>query len=238
MAGPLPILHVVCDIAYHPPRVTRTADQIADLIRARIERGLLLPGQRVSQREIAELFSTSTTPVREAFQVLVTQGFMRIDRNRGAVLERPGPAQIREIYAIRKALEALAVRQAIANLTSADCARLEELVEAMSAAPGSGERAALNREFHSELYGASGMPRLVGLISQLRAAVSYYIERAYQRQESAGEAVADHMAILAACRKGDGDAAAHLLIQHLEKTEAVALASAEELELAGAALYP
>ena len=218
--------------------MTRTADQIAELVRARIERGLLVPGQRVSQREVAELFSTSTTPVREAFQVLVTQGFMRIDRHRGAVVERPSPAQIREIYAIRKALEALAVKEAIGNLTSADYARLEELVEAMSAAAGSGERAALNREFHSELYGASGLSRLVGLISQLRAAVSYYIERTYQRQESAGEAVADHLAILAACRAGDRDAAARLLVQHLEKTEAAAVVSAEELELAGAALGP
>ena len=212
----------------------RAAEQIAEMVRARIERGLMVPGQRISQREVAELFSTSTTPVREAFQVLVAQGFVRIDPNRGAVVARPTPAQIREIYEIRKALEALAVTEAIANLAGADYARLEQLNGQMRAAHSSAERVELNRQFHARLHRAAGMPRLVNLIDQLRSAVSYYVERAYHAADDTERAAADHEAILEACRRGDRRVAAAALVAHLEQSAVAAVASAERLDQLGA----
>jgi DNA-binding GntR family transcriptional regulator len=211
----------------------RTAEQIAELVRTRIERGVMVPGQRISQREVAELFATSTTPVREAFQVLVAQGFVRIDPNRGAVVARPSPAQIREIYEIRKALEALAVTEAIPNLDAAAYARLERLTREMRAARSSAERVDLNRRFHADLYEAAQMPRLAELIAQLRSAVSYYVERAYQAADITEHAAADHEAILAACRRGDREAAAAAMVSHLEESAVAAVASAERLDEIG-----
>src|SRR5919199_3735940 len=189
---------MVCEIAYHRP-VRRSAQQIAEMLRTRIELGLMVPGQRLSQRDVAELFSTSTTPVREAFQALVAEGFIRVDPNRGAVVSRPTPVQVREIYEIRKALEALAVRKAVENLTESDHLSLARLIREMRSAGGSAERVARNREFHALLYDAARMPRLSELIAQLRGAVSYYIERAYQEAAVTVEAAEDHEAILAAC---------------------------------------
>lgn len=211
----------------------RTAEQIAELVRTRIERGLMVPGQRISQREVADLFATSTTPVREAFQVLVAQGFVRIDPNRGAVVARPTPAQIREIYEIRKALEALAVTEAIPNLDGPAYARLERLTQDMRSATTSTERVDLNRQFHAELYAAARMPKLAELIAQLRSAVSYYVERAYQAADVTERAAADHISILAACRRGDRQAAAAALVTHLEHSAAAAVASAEHLDEIG-----
>lgn len=212
----------------------RTAEQIAELLRGRIEHGLLIPGQRLSQRDVAELFATSTTPVREAFQILVAQGFLRIDHNRGAVVERPTPAEVREIYEIRKALEALAVRAALPNLRPADYQRLEGLTRQMRDDPDSAARVAHNREFHSLLYAAAGMPRLAELIAQLRSAVSYYVDRAYQASEVTAQAIAEHEAVLNACRRGDADAAAAAIASHLESSAVAAVDSAARLELLGA----
>jgi DNA-binding GntR family transcriptional regulator len=213
--------------------VRRTAEQIAELVRTRIERGLMVPGQRISQREVAELCATSTTPVREAFQVLVAQGFVRIDPHRGAVVARPSPEQIREIYEIRKALESLAVTEAIAHLDAAAQAGLQRLTREMRAARSSAERVELNRQFHAELYEAARMPRLAELIAQLRSAVSYYVERAYQEADVTEQAAADHEAILAACRRGDREGAAAALVSHLEESAVAAVASAERLDELG-----
>lgn len=212
----------------------RTAEQIAELLRNRIEHGLMVPGQRISQRDVAELFSTSTTPVREAFQVLVAQGFVRIDPNRGAVVARPTPAQLREIYEIRKALEALAVREAIRNLREKDYAELRWLTAEMRDATDSAARVAHNRDFHARLYDAAAMPRLADLITQLRAAVSYYVERAYQSPAVTAQAAADHEAILTACRRHDPDGAAAALVEHLEVSAVAAVQFAERLEVIGA----
>lgn len=222
----------MCDIAYHKA-VRRTAEQIAEFVCTRIERGLMVPGQRISQREVAELFATSTTPVREAFQVLVSQGFVRIDPNRGAVVARPSPGQIREIYEIRKVLEALAVTEAIPNLNATAYVRLEELTQQMRTARSRAERVDLNRQFHAELYEAARMPRLAALIAQLRSAVSYYVERAYNEADTTRHAAADHEAILAACLRDDGVAAAAALVRHLEESAVAAVASAERLNEIG-----
>jgi DNA-binding GntR family transcriptional regulator len=212
----------------------RTAEQLAELLRARIERGLLVPGQRISQREVAALFATSTTPAREAFQVLAAQGFLRIDHNRGAVVAGPTPGEVREIYEIRKALEGLAVRAAAERLRLGGYLELETLNARMRAATISEERVALNRDFHAALYAAAEMPRLAALISQLRSAVSYYVARAYQRQDVTDQAAAEHSDILAACRRGDGDAAAAALARHLESSAAAAVEFAERLAMTGA----
>ena len=214
----------------HTINSVRAAEQIADHVRTRIERGLMVPGQRISQREVADLYSISTTPVREAFQVLVTQGFVRIDRNRGAVVACPSPEQIREIYEIRKALESLAVIEAIPNLGQADFDHLQLLNQQMREAHGGAERVEFNRQFHARLYRPAGMLKLVELINQLRGAVSYYVERAYQASEVADRAAADHEAILAACRRSDRPAAAAALAEHLEQSAVAAVASAERLD--------
>jgi DNA-binding GntR family transcriptional regulator len=213
-----------------PSHPRRSAEEIARLLRRRIERGLMVPGQRVSQRDVAELFAISTTPVREAFQILQAQGFLRIDHNRGAVVVHPSPAEIREIYEIRKALEALAVTAAIDNLDASSFDRLEELVVKMRAGGPRGTRLWLNERFHAELYRAAGMPRLVDLIAQLRSAVSYYIERAYETADLAERAVEQHRTILAACRAGDRNAASAAMRDHLEASALMAVASARRLD--------
>lgn len=223
---------VVYEIAYHH-LMRRTAEQLADLLRARIERGLLVPGQRISQREVAALFSTSTTPAREAFQILAAQGFLRIDHNRGAVVAGPTPQEVREIYEIRKSLEGLAVREAIPHLRPEDYAELEALNDRMREAATGDERVELNRQFHAALYAAAEMPRLATLVSQLRSAVSYYVERAYQRADVTEQAVAEHAEILAACRRGDGEGAAAALARHLETSAVAAVEFAERLAGSG-----
>jgi DNA-binding GntR family transcriptional regulator len=209
--------------------VQRTAEQLASLLRARIERGLFVPGQRISQREIAALFATSTTPAREAFQILAAQGFLRIDHNRGAMVAGPTPSEVREIYEIRKALEGLAVREAAERLPPGAYRNLEALNAGMGVASTSEDRVRLNRDFHAALYAAARMPRLAELISQLRSAVSYYVDRAYQSADVTEQAAAEHADILAACRRGDGDAAARALARHLETSAIAAVEFAERL---------
>lgn len=203
--------------------------QLAARIRRRIERGALVPGQRLSQREIAETYAVSATPVREAFHILQAQGFLRIDHHRGAVVAHPTPEEIREIYDMRKALEALAVRRAIPHLDGGALERLERLQERMRWASTRDERAELNGEFHQRLYAAARMPRLAATIAQFRATISYYVEAAYEAPDDVERAAQEHRHILDACRAGDGARAAAAITEQLERTARVAVASAERM---------
>jgi DNA-binding GntR family transcriptional regulator len=205
------------------------SELIAAHLRRQIEGGLLVPGQRIVQREIAATFAVSTTPVREALQILQAQGVIRIDPNKGAVVARPSPAEIREMYEIRKALEALAVTSAVGRLTDSDYRELRELQAEMRAATSRPARAAANQRFHELLYAASGMPRLCSLISQLRSAASYYVEAAYETAKDAELAAVEHERILKACQAGDRKAATAATRAHLERSAVRAVESAEFL---------
>jgi DNA-binding GntR family transcriptional regulator len=200
-----------------------TTDQVVRLIRRDIQRGVLTPGQRLRQRDIATQFGVSTTPVREAFQALREQGFVRTDPHRGTVVVRPSAAEIREAYEIRKALEGLAIATAVPKMSEETWRDADKALEGMRSAGARTEWVALNHDFHLCLYEPAGMPSLLRLIASLRDVASYYVEGAYDDPQRRADASADHERILHACRQGQADAARAAVEQHLEHTAALAV---------------
>ena len=74
--------------------------------------GTLLPGTRLITESLANRFLVSHTPVREALLTLEGMGIVEIVPNRGAVVKRFSPREIREVCDVRLALELLAIRSA------------------------------------------------------------------------------------------------------------------------------
>src|SRR5262249_47844344 len=104
------------------PRTRAAA--VAETLRRRIINGDLPPGTRLRQTEVAEQFSVSTTPVREAFTSLAREGFVRQDAHRGVEVFKPTEADIQENYEIRLALEPLAAEIAATSISEDDLALL------------------------------------------------------------------------------------------------------------------
>ena len=102
---------------------TRTGETIA----ARIERtlaerivaGVLNAGEKLRQEHVAEEFSASHVPVREAFRRLEARGLVASVPRRGVRVAGFTQAEVREVAEMRAALEALALRHAIPHLTRA-----------------------------------------------------------------------------------------------------------------------
>lgn len=192
--------------------------RVADLIRRDIQRGILKPGERLRQREVAERFQVSTTPIREAFQTLQAEGFLRIHSHRGATVVQPSPDEIREVYKIRKALEGLAVAEAAASFVPEFEPVLRELLDQMEKAREGEEWVEIDQRFHLTIYQMSGMPRLIPMVTQLRVASFSYMETASENRARREQASIDHRRILEACLKGDRDAARIATEDHLEHT--------------------
>src|ERR1700748_861231 len=86
---------------------------IANALRTAIVDGTLAPGAPLRQDAIARHFSVSAIPVREAFRQLESEGWARIELNKGATVAPLSADEAREIYEIRAALESLAIGLAI-----------------------------------------------------------------------------------------------------------------------------
>jgi DNA-binding GntR family transcriptional regulator len=89
----------------------------------------LLPGVKISDKEIALKMGISRTPVREALVRLSEQGLVRFHHNRGFKVRSFTPKDVDNLYTLRESLERLAVRQAITNLNNDRIQTLKSLVD-------------------------------------------------------------------------------------------------------------
>jgi len=194
------------------------AEAIASALRADITSGRLPAGVRLRQVELANRFSVSTTPVREAFAILQHEGLVRMHPQRGATVFVPSIDDLREHYEIRAALEALAVEHTAAKFRPRDALPLEAILDEMASCPDAARYIELNHGFHMTLYRLSGRARLVELISRLRTASDAYLQIYAAEGVPSPRLDREHREILDACKAGDADRAARAVRAHLAQT--------------------
>jgi DNA-binding GntR family transcriptional regulator len=191
-------------------------DMVAALIRELIITGELTAGQQLRQRDLAQRFGVSQTPVREAMRRLESEGLVIGDTHRGFTVVTPDDGPVEENFQIRAALESLGASLAARKIDEAGLAELERLNERMrSLADGDPRYAELNREFHFTLYQYSRSPLLMSLMRLLWASLHGGPRVLRTHAESARQ----HGAILGALRAGDADAASELTYQHIMGAE-------------------
>src|SRR5688500_3082861 len=101
---------------------------VADAIRSAIAGGVLKPGQRVLEVELAEELGVSRLPVREAIRQLEHEGLLVSQPHRGTFVAQVTPDDIREMFSLREALESLAARLVAARATPVEVEALQQLV--------------------------------------------------------------------------------------------------------------
>ncbi|MFN4294979.1 MAG: GntR family transcriptional regulator [Thermoflexales bacterium] len=192
-----------------------TSEWIAAALRQAILQGEYKGGQPLPQDEVAARFGVSKIPAREALLQLKAEGLVTFYPNRGAVVSELSADEVDEIYAMRIALETLALRRAIPNMTRADFVRLDGLITIMDDERDALKWSALNWEFHAALYRPCAMPRLLDAIRALHANVQRYVVIYLTSVDYHAEAQRQHRVILRACRRGNADLAADQLAKHL-----------------------
>jgi DNA-binding GntR family transcriptional regulator len=193
-----------------------TADLIAESLRTDILRGKLKSKQPLRQDEIATRFGVSKIPVREALFQLKAEGLVTFFPNRGAAVSELSPAEVDEIYIMRMALETVALRRAIPNLTIANLTQAEEILQAMDQERNAARWGEFNWEFHATLYYPANLPRLMEWVKILHANVARYLIIYLAGMDYQVVSQREHREILEACRHGDIEAAAAHLEQHLQ----------------------
>jgi DNA-binding GntR family transcriptional regulator len=195
-------------------------EQIAAALRQDIVTGRLAAGVRLRQVEIAQRFGVSTTPVREAFALLQSDGLVRIDTHRGVTVFLPTIQDLIEHYEIRRALEMLAAEKSAERFQPQDAPPLAAILDEMRATRDPVRYVERNQAFHLALYRLSGRSRLVAMIEDLRnASLAYnHLYAAADVPHDAKRLDAEHREILAACQAGDQARAAYAVRDHISQT--------------------
>jgi DNA-binding GntR family transcriptional regulator len=145
-----------------------------------IYNGSLKPGERLVEQDIAEKFSVSRTPVREAFYKLEKLEVVH-RRGRATYVNTWTAEDIVETILLLDALILLSVQLGINRLQPDDLAELEEIVEetraVVSERPShTGRLLALDLKFHTAIARKSGNRRLITLIENLSLPIKLYYD--------------------------------------------------------------
>ncbi|MFZ4662382.1 MAG: GntR family transcriptional regulator [Caldilineaceae bacterium] len=194
----------------------QSTESIANALRSDILQGIYKSNAPLRQDEIAARFGVSKIPVREALQQLKVEGLVTFFPNRGAVVSSLSSAEVDEIYAMRIALETLALQRAIPHLTIADLTRAEALLDQLDQEEQVARWSELNWEFHALLYRPANLPRVMNWVSTLHINVARYMTLYLAGMAYQAASQAEHRAILAACRQGKIELACEQLRQHLQ----------------------
>lgn len=209
------------------PRQSLT-DGVHTALHQAITMGLLAPGTRLREVELARHFAISPTPVREAIRRLEREGLITVLAYRGATVAELDARQLADLYDIHELLECRAVRLAAEHGPRGNT-RLDEIMratEALLRQPTPDERAfnQLDLQFHRTLNELSGNTALAQLIEQLHLRIqSIRIHVAGPITGRPASSHAQHAAILAAVAAGDADRAEMLAREHIRRTRETVL---------------
>jgi len=187
-------------------------DLVAALIRELVITGELTAGEQLRQRDLAQRFGVSQTPVREAMRRLESEGLLVCDTHRGFTVAAPERGRVEENFQIRAALESLGASLAACKIDAAGLARLRGLNDQMRALPDDDPSyAELNREFHFTVYEYARSPLLLSLMRLLWASLHGGPRVTRTHAESARQ----HDQILKALTDGDAAGASARTYQHI-----------------------
>lgn len=202
-------------------------EKVADALREEIVRGELPSGTRLQEIEISIKYKTSRTPVREAFRLLESEGFLLIKPRRGAIVAPISEKDIREFYEMKAILEGYAARCATPRLTDSEIERMSELnselKECYKRSDVSGMVPAHN-EFHQIFVKASGNEQLSSLIEGLVRRFQRY-RIALSHTSAIAQSIESHEKILEAFRARDAELAAYLVSQNSEQGSAALMST-------------
>jgi DNA-binding GntR family transcriptional regulator len=198
-----------------------STQRIAESITSAIIERRLMPGTKLAEQKIADVFKVSRTLVRQALMQLSRDKLITLEPARGARVAEPSVAEARQVFDARGMLESAMIKRAAAELTAAQIGELRTHLkaeaEALKRIDVSG-RTRLLADFHVVIATMLGNDVLAEMLGDLVSRCSL-IALMYQSAHSAEHSYDEHVAIVDALEARDARAAARLMEAHLHHVE-------------------
>lgn len=192
-------------------------------IQERILNGYYQPGDPIIERVVAEELGGSRIPVRAALLQLEQDGLVTLIPNRGANVRILSPADLRNLFVARMAIDGMAARLAALHMDPQELEPLDQEYREIlnkNDAPDPERMASLGSDFHEKITSGCGNPVIarmaVSIADQVRLSRRLYFPHTSPDQ-LLGFAN-QHIRIVAAIRDRDPDLAEKLMREHIAET--------------------
>ncbi len=205
----------------HKAAPANATERIVESITTAIVERRLMPGTKLAEQQIADIFKVSRTLVRQALNQLSRDHLVTLEPARGAFVATPSVDEARQVFAVRRMVEAAMVRELCATITDTQVAVLRTHLaregDAVARTDVTG-RTRLLADFHVVLARMLGNEVLADLLADLLSRCSL-IALMYQSSHSAEHSADEHVAIVEALARRDARAATKLMEAHLGNVE-------------------
>ncbi|MBK5942641.1 MAG: GntR family transcriptional regulator [Halorhodospira halophila] len=192
--------------------------QVADLLRERIFRQELSPGDRVDELALAEELGVSRTPVREALKILDADGLVTLEPHRGCRVRELSQDDLAHLFPVMAVLEGLIARECVERIDQQAVDELFELHEQLEAAAADGDIDRYyehNYRFHTRLQELCGNPYLQRVAAELRRILILARHRQLRTPGRLQASLGEHRQLMEAFRDRDPEAADACMKGHL-----------------------
>lgn len=212
----------ISDRQYPAPRKAAfpsVADQVYERVRGDVIRGVLPPGYKLVELEVAEQMGTSQGPVREALQRLEHEGLVERVARSATFVTQILTNELYELSYIRSVVEGFAISRTAQVITDEQTDVLQELISGMVAAAGEGDiitQADFDMEFHRRICEWSGKVSLLRVWLPISGQIQRFIVHSHPRQYPDLVHVATrHQPIVDALRSREPETASRVLREHV-----------------------
>lgn len=173
------------DRAPFPIERRNLGSDVYRVLRDRILKREMHPGEKLSDLRLSSELGVSRTPIREALHQLVQDGVVVAEPNRGFFVATFTPQDLEEIFDLRGALEAFAMRKVAKEDHEREyriaMQALDRISELIAQAETDEQRLAaasafleVDQGFHSWLVEQAGNKRLTGIVTGLWAQIAVF----------------------------------------------------------------
>ncbi|WP_333841434.1 GntR family transcriptional regulator [Limnohabitans sp.] len=190
---------------------------IVDALTKAIVEHRLHPGTKLAEQKLADHFGVSRTLIRQALFQLVQKRLIRMEPARGAFVATPSCDEARQVFAVRRMVEAEMTRNFVRHVTPAQIKALKDHVAEEKAAVQRGDvagRTDLLGDFHVRMAELMGNEVLAEILSELISRCAL-ITLMYQSTNAAAHSAEEHAEILKAIAAKNEDLAVQLMHDHL-----------------------
>lgn len=207
-----------------PGQRSVSAEEIAQDIATAIVEKRLPPGTRLREEALGKVYGVSRTKIRAALLTLSRDKLIQIVPDKGALVSKPSVQEAREVFAVRRVLEAEVVRLFVAQARPRDFERLQQHIhiERTTLEPRTSVGSAREKllgDFHVEMAECTGNVTLTELVREM-VARSSLIAMLYPSTNDPHCSSDEHEELLRVCRRGDTAAAVACMNEHLQRVEA------------------
>lgn len=182
--------------------------QVTDAIREAIVLSDYEPGEKLSEKQLAEFYNVSRTPVREALKQLDREGLVQVMPRVGTIVAKPTLDELNELFELKESLEGLAASSFAKRIAPEEVTEIEQMIISMEEAVASNNLdlyVEANQQFHVAILEGSRNSKLKYILNLLLNQMPYrsYVHMSIQVPNRLEHSLKEHRDIFQALKSGD-----------------------------------